>query len=204
MSRSEQRVAGTRRALRNARLGDPRAVAAQLADLARFSVRPHVQRRTDAGYRLALTAQRESAAVRNSDFASARMNTSDCRGAGFKPYRGAPSSLALSCRVRLRNDPKRQRYGRSGKREPTGSGPLVRGVATLAGSLPDHRASLSQVGPSELIPHPGLRARCSGRQRDGHSGAAADPRSPVHAAETRVRDARARGSRRLPSRVRRL
>ena len=199
-----KRVAGTRRALRDARLGDPRAVAAQLADLARFSIRIYIQRRADAGYRLALTAPRESAAVRNSDFASARMNTSGCRGTGFKPYRGAPSGLALSCRVRLRNDPKRQRYGRSGKREPAGSGPLVRGVATLAGSLPDHRASLSQVGPSELIPHPGPGARYSGGQRDGRGGAAADPRSAVHAAETRVHDARARRSRWLPSGIRRL
>jgi Novel STAND NTPase 1 len=66
-----KRVAGTRRALRDARLGDPRAVAAQLADLARFSIRIYIQRRADAGYRLALTAPRESAAVRNSDFASA-------------------------------------------------------------------------------------------------------------------------------------
>ena len=50
------------------------------------------------------------------------------------------------CRVRLRNDRKRQRYGRSGKREPAGSGPLVRGDGTLAGPLPDYR--LAAIGGS--------------------------------------------------------
>ena len=54
MSGSERRVAGTRRTLRDARPGDPGAVAAQLGDLARLSIRIHIKRRADSGYRLAL------------------------------------------------------------------------------------------------------------------------------------------------------
>ena len=180
MSRSKQRVAGTRRALRDACLGDPRAVAAQLADLARFSIRIHIQRRADAGYRLALTALRElAAAVRNSDFASARMNTSGCRGAGFKPYRGAPSGLALSCRVRLRND----QSARDTDEAASASLPVQ-----------DPWFAVSQLSPglfriTEPRCHRWVRANSFlilGRerdilvgQRDGRGGAAADPRSAV-------------------------
>jgi hypothetical protein len=76
----------------------------------------------------------------------------------------------------LRHDPERQRSRRTGNRDPAGSGPLVSCDATLAGPLPDYRASLPPVGREQTLPHVGVISTLVGeparRRRRGRAGAA--------------------------------
>jgi hypothetical protein len=99
------------------------------------------------------------------------------------PPPSAPNELLRKaeawCRFNLsplRHGPERQRSRRTGNRDPAGSGPLVSCDATLAGPLPDYRASLPPVGREQTLPHVGVISTLVGeparRRRRGRAGAA--------------------------------